>query len=48
MEEKNTFSKVTSPVYFSPDFRTYLAYEDLYKLNLSKLIVWEVVGNEKP
>lgn len=47
-EEKNNFFQVTSPAYFSPDFRTFLAFEDTFSLNTNKLIVWQIVGNEKP
>jgi hypothetical protein len=47
-EEKNNFFQVDSPAYFSPDFRTYVAFEDTYSLNTNKLIVWQITGNEKP
>lgn len=48
MEEKNNFHRIDTPAYFSPNFRTFLAFEDQYMLNINKLIVWQIIGNEKP
>lgn len=49
MEDRNTFTQIKSPIYFSPDFRAYLAYECIqYKLNLNKVILWQIKGFDKP